>query len=259
VASRFYDVASFRRTGDSLHRIEKDGIGEIRGRRVLHLMCHFGMDSISLAKRGASVVGVDFSPQAIAYATTLAHDMGADASFICADVFALGEHTDERFDMVYMTYGVLGWLDEMAGWARIVAAHLKPGGRLYLIDFHPVYWMLSGRAVAYPYDSAGKPIVITPQGTYADRSATIRGNEYWWNHGLGTIIDSLIAAGLEIAAFAEHPCSPYDGGSMREVRPGAWMVKGLEGAIPILFELRAVRSRRPAGRRTGSTANHMRR
>ena len=247
VASRFYDVASFRKSGDSLRRIEKKGIGDIRGKRILHLMCHFGMDSISLARRGASVVGIDFSPQAIAYATALAKDMQADASFLCSDILALGRQAEERFDMVYMTYGVLGWLDDVRTWADIVAARLKRGGHLYLVDFHPVYWMLSGRMVAFPYDSAGSPIVIKPQGAYADRRAKIRGNEYWWNHGLGTIIDALLSAGLAITSFKEYPFSPYDGGAMREVRPDQWMVKGLEGRIPLLFELRANRPGRLAG------------
>ncbi|MEM8647924.1 MAG: class I SAM-dependent methyltransferase, partial [Pseudomonadota bacterium] len=136
--SGLYDVSSFLKGEDTLSPIDIAEIGDVAGLRIAHLQCHFGMDTLSLARRGAKVSGLDYAPSAIAKAKELAAATGLDAEFVCSDVYEALEHLPgEAFDMVFVTCGTICWLPDLEPWAKVVAGLLKPGGKFYLCDLHP--------------------------------------------------------------------------------------------------------------------------
>ena len=141
VKSDFYDVEGFKRGGDQLDDVVVNGVGDVQNKTLLHLQCHFGLDTLSWARRGANVVGVDFSEEAIGFARKLASDIDIDARFIHCNIYDLAEHLSEEFDVVFTSHGVLGWLPDIEAWAAIIASHLKPGGRFFIAEIHPVAWM----------------------------------------------------------------------------------------------------------------------
>ena len=138
VGSRFYGVEGFEAGASTLCPVEVAEIGEVRGKSLLHLQCHFGLDTLSFARLGARVTGVDLSPKAIEIARGLAGKLGLDARFLACDLYRLGELLDERFDLVFTSYGVLPWLHDLGAWARLVARYLAPGGAFHLVEFHPL-------------------------------------------------------------------------------------------------------------------------
>ena len=139
--SEFYDLAGFLRGKNSLKDIELALLGEIKGKRILHLQCHFGQDTISLGRLGAEVTGVDFSDKAIQRAKQIAKDTNSRAEFLCCDIYDLTNHLDKQFDIVFTSYGTIGWLPDLDKWAKVVSAFLKTNGRLVFVEFHPVVWM----------------------------------------------------------------------------------------------------------------------
>jgi len=174
VTSSFYDVASFRKGGARPIRLaayEREEVGNVEGRSLLHLQCHFGLDTLSWARLGATVTGVDFSERAVAEARKLAADIGVPATFIASNVYSLPDVLDERFDIVYTSGGVLGWLPDIAGWARVAAHFVRPGGFFYITEIHPVAQVFAIEGVApgelrlaYPYWSHAEPITSDVQG-----------------------------------------------------------------------------------------------
>lgn len=241
LASRFYDLEGWKRGGCSLKPIEIEEVGDVRGRSLLHLQCHFGQDTLSWARRGAEVVGLDFSDEAIAAARALAAEVGLSARFVCADVHSAAAAVGERFDIVFTSYGVLGWLPDLDPWARQVAACLKPGGRFHLVEFHPFVWVFDDdlERIAYPWDSRGAPIRTEQRGTYADRDADIHVVDVNWNHGIGTVVTALLRAGLVLDGLREHDWTLYPvfPGSV-EVAPGRFQVEKLPGA-PLTYSIAA--------------------
>ena len=139
--SEFYDVDNFIKGQTSLNSIELDLLGDISGKSILHLQCHFGQDSISLSRLGAKVTGVDLSDKAIESAKKFAKETNADATFICCDIYDLSNHLDQQFDIVFTSYGTIGWLPDLDKWAKIVSKFLKPNGQFVFAEFHPVVWM----------------------------------------------------------------------------------------------------------------------
>src|SRR4029077_17046179 len=135
--SDFYDLASFKQGRNSLQSIEQEELGDVRGRSLLHLQCHFGMDTLSWARLRARVPGADYSEEAITAARSLAAELGLEARFICANLYDLPDVLDEQFDIVVSTYGVLSWLPDLPAWARVVARFLRPGGTFCIVDLHP--------------------------------------------------------------------------------------------------------------------------
>lgn len=243
VASAFYDQEGFMRGRTSLNAIELALLGEVAGKSLLHLQCHFGQDSLSLARMGAKVTGVDFSRPAIDKAAETNRQLGLDARFICSDVYALPANLAESFDLVFTSYGVLGWLPDMRRWAQVVAGHLKPGGRLVLVEFHPVVFMFNNAltGIAYSYFNR-EPIVDTSTGTYAERDAPIEGQEVGWNHPLSEVIQCLIDAGLSLSSIEEFDYSMYGCfENMIETSPGKFQIRGMEGKMPLLYALSAVK------------------
>lgn len=240
--SAFYGQDAFEQGQDSLNQIELDLLGDINGLNVCHVQCHFGQDSLALARRGAHVTGIDFSEEAIARAQAMAARMKLPAQFICSDVYDLPANYHQKYDLVFTSYGVLGWLPDMQRWGQVMAHLVKPGGRLILVEFHPALWMLENdqREIAYSYFNA-EPIVETEQGTYADKDAPISLQSVGWNHALGEVLGAL-TPNFRIKTFQEFNYSPYnifaDG---LEFEPGRWCVKHLGPKLPLVYAVEAVR------------------
>nr|MDQ3554780.1 class I SAM-dependent methyltransferase [Chloroflexota bacterium] len=202
--SSFYDLEGFRRGGIRLRPYEIEEIGDVTGRDLLHLQCHFGIDTLSWARLGARVTGADFSPAAIELAIRLAGELKLDARFVRSDLYDLPDALEGEFDIVYTSRGVLGWLPDISRWARVVSHFLKPGGTFYITEIHPVAQAFENEGVAagelrlqYPYWEHAEPLAFDVAGSYADRSAAIKTRtEYGWDHGLGEILTALIDAGL---------------------------------------------------------------
>ncbi|MFB7618707.1 class I SAM-dependent methyltransferase [Kitasatospora sp. NPDC056181] len=231
VAGRFYDVPSFVAGGDTLQDFELTEVGGVGGKSLLHLQCHIGLDTLSWARRGATVTGLDFSAPAVEVAGDLAARIGAGtARFVTADVYDAVEALDGRaFDIVYTGRGALCWLPDINRWARTVAALVAPGGFLYLAEYHPVADVLAedGRTVEDDYFRRS-PMVFDEPGTYADPDAATTANlTYEWRHGVGDVVSALTAAGLRLEFLHEH-----DGGHFR-------LPDGR--GVPLVYSLRATK------------------
>lgn len=242
-----YGLEAFKNGKNKLHALELSELGDISGKKVLHLQCHFGMDTLSLEMLGAEVTGVDFSEEAIKAAEQLRDELGMKARFIHSDVYALHEKLDEKFDLVYTSYGVLIWLPDINTWGKIVSRYLKDDGFFYIAECHPASMMFDNAvvneplSVKYPYFAQKDPVKFEEEGTYADRDAkTVNNISYEWAHSLSEIFMSLINAGLKIEFFHEHAFTVW------EQFPG--MIKGEDGYyrrdenIPLLFSLKAVKA-----------------
>ncbi|MEM6879004.1 MAG: class I SAM-dependent methyltransferase [Bacteroidota bacterium] len=241
--SQFYDVKGWLSGQTSLKEIELALLPkDLSGLRVLHLFCHFGQDTLSLARMGAEVTGVDLSDQAIKRARELAGMADLEARFINTDVLSLKDKLDEAgsFDLVFQSYGTIGWLPELDEWAKTVAHFLKPGGQLIFAEFHPVVWMLDDHdrtKLGYPYFNL-MPIHEDNEQSYTDGSDNISYSDVSWNHGLGDVLGVLLKAGLRIDDFQEYDYSPYpcfsDAVAVGDVR---WQLKGIEGQIPMVYSV----------------------
>lgn len=241
--SSFYQSEAIVNGKSSLNSIELDLLGSLTGKSLIHLQCHFGLDTISLARLGADATGVDFSEKAIDTAKELSEKAKVDAQYLCADVYALPELILKRYDVVFTSYGVLGWLPDMQRWAKTVASLLKPGGMLVLVEFHPFVWMFDSdfKKVVYPYSSP-EPIVEESTGSYAQCENGETQKEVGWNHGLSDVVQSLIDQQLEIEVFREYDYSPYNCFSdMEEFESGKFRVRTLSATIPVVYALKARR------------------
>ncbi|WP_316822731.1 class I SAM-dependent methyltransferase [Pedobacter gandavensis] len=241
--SDFYDVEGFLNGNSSLKPIELAMLGDIRGKSILHLQCHFGQDSISLAKMGAKVTAVDLSDQSIASAKALAKESAVQVNFICCDVYHLPNHLNEQFDIVFTSYGVISWLPDLDKWASIISRFLKPTGKLVFVEFHPVVWMFDDNfeKIAYNYFNSGA-ILETETGTYASKNAAITQDYVTWNHGLGEVMNALIKNNMEINSLDEFDYSPYNClQHLLEVEPGKYRIAHLENKIPMVYAVMATK------------------
>lgn len=243
IRSGFYGNEAFLQGGSSLKSIERDILGDIAGETILHLQCHFGQDSISLSRLGAKVTGIDLSDRAIDHARAMAAELADDTKFIGSDVYDLPNVLDEKFDIVFTSYGVIGWLPDMEKWARVIAHFLKPGGRFIMAEFHPVVWMFDDdfKTVAYNYFNTGE-IVEQMEGTYADRKANIEYTTVCWNHSLSEVIGSLIRAGIRIGRFEEFDYSPYDcfRHTLR-IEKDKYRIRHLDDKLPMVYALEGIK------------------
>ncbi|MEN3977116.1 class I SAM-dependent methyltransferase [Emcibacter sp. SYSU 3D8] len=249
VRSRFYDVDGFRDGRLSLGADEVRDLGDVRGQRLAHLQCHFGLDSLSWARLGAEVSGLDFSGPAIDAARGLARETGIAARFVQADVYDAPAVLGRDFDIVYTGIGALCWLPDITRWAQAVAALLRPGGQLYLVEFHPANWGLdlnpAGETPEIRYDyftrHDGEPVDLA--GSYAESGApTAHNGTLQWNHNMGAVITALIRAGLAIREVRESDASymrtfPF----MEQGEDGHWRVPAGRPNMPMMYTLRAVR------------------
>lgn len=241
--SEFYDLDGFLSGKTSLNEIELNLLGNIKGKTILHLQCHFGQDSISLSRLGADVTGVDLSDKAIESAKQIAKDTNSNAKFICCDIYDLPKHLDEKFDLVFTSYGTIGWLPDLDKWAKIISKFLKPGGQFVFVEFHPVVWMFDDNfdQVAYRYFNSGA-IIETENGTYADKNADISQSYVMWNHGLSEVINNLIGNGLEINSLDEFDYSPYNCFNKTiEFEPKKFRIKHLNNNIPMVYSITATK------------------
>jgi SAM-dependent methyltransferase len=250
VGSAFYDVASFK-NGERPVRIadyEREEVGSVEGKTLLHLQCHFGMDTLSWARLGATVTGLDFSEEAIAAARALAAEVGIPATFVQSDVYRAPEVLDEQFDIVYTSNGVLGWLPDIVDWARVAAGFVRPGGFLYITEIHPVALVWEDEGVEpgelrlrYPYWSHSDPIRIEVKGSYADREAPTEGLvEYGWDHSMGEIVTSLANEGLRIEFLHEFDFVRWPVEFLAESEDGRYRLPpGSNGQLPLFFSLKA--------------------
>ncbi|MGH2561296.1 MAG: class I SAM-dependent methyltransferase [Thermomicrobiales bacterium] len=248
VDSTFYDVEGFKAGRSSLHSTEIEEVGDVAGKSLLHLQCHFGMDTRSRARRGATVTGVDFSDHAIAYARALAEEAGIPARFVQSDLYSRPNVLDGEFDVVFTSYGVLYWLPDIERWATVVARFLKPGGRFAIVEYHPFAAVFESEGVTsleptYSYFHGPEPLRFETSGSYAGPTPGYQGVEYGWQHSLSEIVNALIAAGLRLESLREFPYSneqrfPF----MERAADGRWRLPGtLDGMIPLLFSLRATK------------------
>jgi SAM-dependent methyltransferase len=249
--TRFYADPAFL---SGVVRFDVPLLGPVAGLRGVHLQCHIGTDTVSLARLGASMTGVDFSEPAIAAARELAAGTGADARFLQSDVYgavdALGDVFEAgRFDFVYTGIGALCWLPDIRRWAQVVAGLLRPGGRLFIREGHPMLWTLADPAddgllvVRYPYFEQAEAQVWDVGGTYVSTDAVFEHNvTHEWNHGLGEIVSALLEAGLTITGLAEHDSVPWNAlpGLMTETG-GEWRLTDNPARLPCSYTLRAAR------------------
>lgn len=243
VGSDFYDMEGFLAGKTSLQQPELELLGDVNGKSILHLQCHFGQDSMSLARMGARVTGTDIADDAIAFAQKTAKELELDASFVRADTYTVPEWVNEQFDIVFASYGVIGWLPDMQRFAEVVAKMLKPDGRFVFAEFHPVVWMYDNdfKEITYSYFNKA-PIIEELEGTYADKDADIKMKEIGWNHALTDVLQSLINAGLKLEVFKEYDWSPYDCfNNTVKIGDGKWQIKGKEGLMPMMYALRCVK------------------
>lgn len=232
-------MPAFRQGKNSLNPIELELLGDIRGKTVLHLQCHFGQDTLSMARMGAQVTGIDFSDKALDEARRLNDDLGLDARFICCDLYELPLHLDQTFDIVFSSYGTIGWLPDMDRWAAVVKQYLKKDGRFVFAEFHPFIWMYNDdfTGTGYDYFNSG-PLAETEQGTYADREAGISSQSISWNHSLSEVINALTGQGLQLECFNEYDYSPYPCFKhIYEAEPGKFRISRFEHAIPLVYAL----------------------
>lgn len=211
-ASRMYDLEGFKKTRDSLQPLETNELLDVRDKRLLHLMCHIGLDSISWAHRGARVTGVDFSPESIKLARQLAKEVGVPVDFICADVLALPQALPATFDIVFASYGILNWIPDLPAWTDVVCRYMRPGSIFYIVDYHPISRVLfpreqddAGNALESDYFGRQTAVKVEEWGSYANYDETKREAAYYWYHTLGDFVSALAAAGLRIDYVHEFP------------------------------------------------------
>jgi len=221
VASEFYDNESFKNTANSLTKIELAEIGELTGKKVLHLQCHFGQDSISMAKKGAKVTAVDFSAEGLKVARNLAKEMGVEVNFVESNVLTIC------------------WLPDLDDWAKIVNHFLADGGRFYMVDFHPFMYVFDFPSKKPAYDYFNTQVYHEKnEGTYAATESKIDEEEYFWNHPLSDIISSLNKVGLSMELFREYDYSPYNCFENLKERAVKEYVFDIGASIPHIYEMK---------------------
>jgi SAM-dependent methyltransferase len=230
--SAFYDVPGFLAGKTSLREIELRELKGVSGRRLLHLQCHFGLDTLSWARMGAICTGVDLSPAAISYARELSGQAGLEAEFVCSDLYSYRNESPSN-DIVFTSYGAVCWLPDLDRWAEIVASNLVSGGTFYMVEFHPIYDLLAG----YSYFSQSLP-VVEEESTYTENGADVVSRLATWAHPISDVINSLVRCGIQIDGLREHPFSPYDCfEGMEEREPGRYYLQHRENDVPLVYSL----------------------
>ena len=238
--TELYDMQAFLGGKNSLMSIEREALGDVDGKSLLHLQCHFSQDTLSWARLGARATGVDFSATAIATARELNQRLGLNARFVQSNVLELAGKLDEQFDIVFTSYGAIVWLNDLRPWAETVAHHLRPGGTFCMAEFHPTLMMMdmeNGR-YAYPYFNEGAPVVEEVTGSYAKRDGENTHTEYTWQHSLSDILTPLLGYGLQVEEFREYAFSPYNCfPNMEKLDKERYRCKAMPGA-PHVFMLK---------------------
>jgi ubiquinone/menaquinone biosynthesis C-methylase UbiE len=251
IAAKSYDVAGFKAGKNKLKPIELAELDDIRGKTMLHLQCHFGIDTLCWARNeGAIVTGIDFSVPAIETARALATECGIEARFIVSDVYSLPDTLDEQFDIVFTSYGALCWLPDIERWARVAAHFVKPGGIFYVAEFHPIVGIFDDKETAkdfhvrHPYFPPEQPLRWEGYGDYTDRSAKLQNDvTYEWPHPTSAVLTALINAGLRIDFFHEFPWTPWAQlpSMMQQVSENQWRLAERDGSLPLVYSIKATK------------------
>jgi len=250
VASDFYDMAAFRAGANSLRPTERHALGDVAGQRILHLGCHFGQDTLSLARLGAQVTGVDFSAEAIVAARDLAAELALPATFLEADILSLLDTPHDAlptgsFDGVFWSYGVMAWLPDLPRLFQTAAHFLRPGGWLYFVEFHPYFYTFSedGTPNDHPY---AEPVQYEEnEGSYADGKAASQNTnqtyqDYFWAHSLGDVLTSLASSELRLLSLHEYPFIHYPLLPQAvEQSPHHWVLPEPWHRLPLQYDLHA--------------------
>ncbi|MFS0735077.1 class I SAM-dependent methyltransferase [Microbacterium sp. 1P10UB] len=231
-------------------RFDRERLGDIRGLRVVHLQCHIGTDTLSLARLGARVTGLDFSPVGIEEARRLAADAGAEVDYVVSDVAdAVSALGAGGFDLVYTGIGALCWLPSIRAWAEVVAGLLAPGGRLFIREAHPILWAVDETIgddvhLRYSYFERAEPLEWDDDSSYVETDRALTATKtYEWNHGIGEVVTALLDAGLVLTGLVEHDSVPYDAlpGQMRLREDGEFVLDARSGVMPLSYTLQAVK------------------
>jgi len=255
--SSFYPVEQFKAGQQGWTPNIPDDIGSVKGKSVLHLLCHFGMDTLMWAGQGARITGVDFSENAISHARALSEELDINADFIHSDIYLLPEVLDRQFDIVLTYYGTIMWLPDLTKWAKVIAHFLKPGGFFYIADVHPFVNMLNVEKnsnklqIVYSYFTSGEPERIESEtGTYANPEAkTTHKVTFQWDHSMANIINAITNSGLRIEYLHEFPYSFYDifyfakKNFMICDAQGWWRLKEEDVKLPLMFSVKALKQK----------------
>ncbi|MDP3768742.1 MAG: class I SAM-dependent methyltransferase [Dehalococcoidia bacterium] len=249
VASEMYDVPAFKAGRSTLNQTELEELGEVRGKTLLHLQCHFGLDTLSWAREGAIVTGVDFSEPAIETAHGLAAALGIEARFLMSNIYDLPANLDGQFDIVFTSYGVLIWLPDVTRWAEIAASFVRPGGTFYIAEFHPFAGVFDGAKdvddlrVRNPYFPTEKPLRFEDIGTYTDRGGKLQNSvTYEWAHPVSDVVTALVDAGLRIEFFHEFPYTPWSYLPFKEhAGDGMFRLAKHDGCVPLVYSIKATK------------------
>ncbi|WP_179351579.1 class I SAM-dependent methyltransferase [Winogradskyella vidalii] len=241
--SEMYNLEVFKKGKTSLMPYELKTLKNVEGKSLLHLQCHFGQDTLSWSRRGAKCVGIDISDEGIKLAKQLNKELALDADFVCCNVLDTSQYVSETFDIVFTSYGTIGWLPDLKPWAKMISERLKVGGTFYIVEFHPIAWMfdyVNGNAEMKYHYSQDEVIYEQYEGTYANETSKMVSKEYGWNHGLSEVVNALIEAGLQIDYLNEYDESPYDVfPNLKKTESG--MYKMENQLFPLIFELKATK------------------
>ncbi|MEM7162846.1 MAG: class I SAM-dependent methyltransferase [Bacteroidota bacterium] len=239
--SDMYGQSSFLEGRNSLNHPELKHFGDVKGKDILHLQCHFGQDSLSLQRMGAQVTGLDFSSEAIAKAREFNKELNLNAQFVEANVMEAEQQVSGKFDWVFTSYGTIVWIPRLAHWAKNIAHFLKEGGEFLMVDFHPVMYMLDDdySEFGYPYFTREEPFADNISETYTENKEGLSGTEYFWNHPTSSIFTALLNAGLELKAYEEFPyscykCFPH----MEKISDEHYQFTKHKGNIPYMYLMR---------------------
>lgn len=253
-ASQDYAVARFADDPEFLSKVvrfDRELLGPLAGQRGVHLQCHIGTDTVSLARLGATMTGLDFSDKSLLEAQRVATLAGADVRFVRSDVYDALDAVGDGYDFVYTGIGALCWLPDVKRWARVVASLLRPGGRLFIREGHPVLWALDYEredglmALEYPYFETVEPMVWNESGTYVETDVEITSSTtHEWNHGLGEIVTAVLAAGMTLTGLVEHKSVPWLPlpGRMTLRDDGEWVLTDRPDRLPLTYTLQAIRN-----------------
>jgi 2-polyprenyl-3-methyl-5-hydroxy-6-metoxy-1,4-benzoquinol methylase len=244
LSSKMYAMEAFMQGNNSLNTIELDIFEEnIVGKSLLHLQCHFGQDTLSWARMGAKVTGIDISPVAIEKAKELNATLGLDATFVVTDVYSVPANIEGVFDVVFTSYGCIVWLPDLDEWAQIIAQKLKPNGVFLMADFHPTLMLFNFDNQRVAYDYFNKGVIMEEQThTYTGQLLEKPVKEYFWQHSLSEIIQALLKNGLQIVDFQEFDYSPYDCFPNMKARAEKEYIFGdFKTSFPHVFALKAVK------------------
>ncbi len=241
--SAMYDLEAFKEGKSSLMCYELDALDDVSGKSLLHLQCHFGQDTLSWSRLGARCTGVDLSDEGIKLAKQLNAELNLDAEFVCCNVLDTSKYVTETFDIVFTSYGVIGWLPDLKPWGKMIAERLHKGGTFFMAEFHPIVWMfdyLEAKPIM-KYGYMQKDVIYEEyEGTYADLNSKMISKEYGWNHGLGEVVSALTEAGLRIDYLKEYDESPYDVlPNLIKTDSGMYITK--DKLYPLIFTLKATK------------------